>query len=324
MNSGLLLVDKPAGITSHAVVARVLRAFADDFPDLRSKKKRGGGPASVRFRVGHAGTLDPLATGLLLLLVGRASRLTPFLIGLDKTYLATIRFGRATDTLDADGAVIATAPPPIGIAQVSAVLDHFTGPILQVPPIYSALKREGKTLHREARAGVDVPEPEPRPVTIHGLRITGARWDQPQPELDLEVSCSSGTYVRSLARDLALAAGSVGHLSALRRTVVGPYRVDDAPDGVMEAKGADLARRVIAPGRSLPHLPQVVLADADAAAVRQGRQPDAAWLAAAGDAHLVCLLAPDGDLVAVAGRMEDDGWRLETVLPAGEGDAPCA
>ncbi len=323
MNSGLLLVDKPAGVTSHTVAGRVLHAIAEDFPDLRARKKRGGGPATMRFRTGHAGTLDPLATGLLLVLLGRACRLTPFLVGLDKTYLATIRFGAGTDTLDADGEVTATAPPPSSSDDVSAVLDRFTGPILQVPPIYSALKRDGKTLHREARAGHDVPEPEPRPVTIHGLRIVAARWDQALPELDLEVDCSSGTYIRSLARDLALAAGSLGHLSALRRTVVGPFRVDDAFADVMNARGADMAAAAIPLGRALPHLPQVVLEAADAAAVRQGAQPGAAWLRDVGEARCAALLDPDGDLVAVAGRLEDDGWRLETVVPAVGGDPSC-
>lgn len=323
MNSGLLLVDKPAGVTSHTVAGRVLHAIADDFPDLRARKKRGGGPATMRFRTGHAGTLDPLATGLLLVLLGRASRLTPFLVGLDKTYLATIRFGASTDTLDADGEITATAPPPASADVVRAVLDRFTGPILQVPPIYSALKRDGKTLHREARAGHDVAEPDPRPVTIHGLRVVAARWDLALPELDLEVDCSSGTYVRSLARDVALAAGSLGHLGALRRTVVGPFRVEDAFTGVMEARGADMAQAAIPLGRALPHLPQVTLDAAVAAAVRQGCQPDAAWMVGAGDAPCVALLAPDGDLVAVAGRMEDDGWRLETVVPAPGGNASC-
>ena len=323
MNSGLLLVDKPAGVTSHTVAGRVLHAIAADFPELRARKKRGGGPATMRFRTGHAGTLDPLATGLLLVLLGRASRLTPYLVGLDKTYLATVRFGAATDTLDADGEVTATAPPPATPDAVRAVLDRFTGPILQAPPIYSALKRDGKTLHREARAGHDVSEPDPRPVTIHGLKVLAARWDLPQPELDLEVACSSGTYVRSLARDIALAAGSLGHLGALRRTVVGPFRVDEALPGVMEARGLDMVRAALPLGQALPHLPHVVLDAAAASGVRQGRQPETGWFAAVGEAACVALKDAAGDLVAVAGRMEDDGWRLETVLPVAGGDAPC-
>lgn len=325
---GLLLVDKPAGVTSHAVATHVLHAFAAAFPCLRSRRLRGGGPADMRFRTGHAGTLDPLATGLLVVLLGRASRLTPFLVGLGKTYLATVRFGAATDTLDADGEITATAPPPASADEVLAVLPRFTGPQLQVPPIYSALKRDGQTLHRQARAGVEVAEPDPRPVTIHALRATGLRWDGERPELDLEVVCSSGTYVRSLARDLAVAAGSLGHLSALRRAVVGPFDVADAVAGVMEARGEDLAARVIPCGRALPHLPAVTLDAAWSLAVRQGRQPEAAWFAGPAAAEHVALLAPDGDLVAVAGRDEAGTWKLETVLPAvapAEGDGPsCA
>lgn len=352
---GLLLVDKPAGVTSHAVAARVLHAFAADFPELRAKRRRGGGPADMRFRTGHAGTLDPLATGLLLVLLGRASRLTPFLVGLDKTYLATVRFGAATDTLDSDGEIVATAPPPADVADVLAILPRFTGPQLQVPPVYSALKRDGQSLHRLARAGGEVAEPDARPVTIHALRATGSRWAGERPELDLEVVCSSGTYVRSLARDLATAAGSLGHLSALRRVRVGPFDVAEAVTGVMEAAGRDLALRVTPCGRALPHLPVLRLETALAEAVRQGRQPEAAWFAgdeggagvwgtagdaaggppgaagesaAGGDATPVALLAPDGDLVAVAGRPAGGHWRLETVLPAiapAEGDEPpCA
>ena len=190
---GLLLVDKPAGVTSHAVTQQVLHAFAAAFPQLRSRRRRGGGPADMRFRTGHAGTLDPLATGLLLVLLGRASRLVPFLVGLDKTYLATVRFGAATDTLDSDGEVTATAPPPATVDEALAALPRFHGPQLQAPPVYSALKRDGRTLHSLARAGLDVPEPDPRPVTVHALRATGARWEGPAPELDLEVACSSGT-----------------------------------------------------------------------------------------------------------------------------------
>ena len=129
--------------------------------------------------------------------------------------------------------------------------------------------------------------------------------------------------MRSLARDLALTAGSLGHLGALRRTVVGPFDVANAFTGVMEARGADMVQAAIPLGRALPHLPQVTLDAAVAAAVRQGCQPDASWLVGVGEAPRAALLAPDGDLVAVAGRIEDDGWRLETVVPAPGGDPSC-
>jgi tRNA pseudouridine55 synthase len=269
--------------------------------------------------------LDPLATGLLILLLGRASRLSPYLLGMDKTYLATLRLGTATDTLDADGQITDTAPPPADLAAVAAVLPQFTGPIMQVPPIYSAIKRDGQSLHIAARAGLDVAEPPARQVTIRRLTITGARWDLPQPEVDLEVDCTSGTYVRSLVRDLSLAAGSVGHLAALRRTVVGPFRVTAAMQGVMEAAGQALAAHIIPPALAMPHLPTIPLTAEQAASVRNGRQPPAAWFAEMGECSLVQLATTD-DLVAIADRGDDGLWRLDTVLPfvAVGDEPPCA
>lgn len=312
---GLLLVDKPAGVTSRAVAARALHALTHDYPQLRARRLRGAEPGDPRYRIGHAGTLDPLATGLLILMLGRASRLSPYLVGMDKTYLATVRLGAATDTLDADGEVTATAAPPAGPEAVAAVLERFTGPIMQVPPIYSAIKRDGQSLHIRARAGLDVEEPAAREVTLRRLVITGARWDGPLPEVDLEVDCTSGTYIRSLARDLAEAAGSLGHISALRRTRVGPYHMDDAMAGAMTASGAELAARVMPPVRALPHLPVVALTAEQGRAVRNGRQPDPAWFATVGGADLAQLADP-GDLVAIAARIEHGVWRLDTVLPA--------
>lgn len=322
---GLLLVDKPAGVTSRAVAARALYALTQEFPQLRARRRRGAEPGDPRYRIGHAGTLDPLATGLLILMLGRASRLSPYLVGMDKTYLATVRLGAATDTLDADGEITATAPPPSGPEAVDAVLARFTGPIMQVPPIYSAIKRDGQSLHIRARAGLEVEEPAAREVTIRRLAITAARWDGPHPELDLEIVCSSGTYIRSLARDLAEAAGSLGHIGALRRTTVGPYRVEAAMAGAMEATGAELGCRVILPIGALPHLPAVALTAEQARAVRNGRQPEAAWFAGLGEADVAQLADPE-DLVAIAVRGEHGVWRLDTVLPAvgAEGGSSCA
>lgn len=319
---GLLLADKPAGVTSRAVAARALYALTQEYPHLRAKRRRGAAPGDARFRIGHGGTLDPLATGLLILLLGRASRLSPYLLGMDKTYLATVRFGASTDTLDADGAVTATAPPPPGgPPAVAALLPRFTGVISQVPPVYSAIKRDGRSLHIAARAGLDVEEPPAREVTIRSLRITGERWDGPQPELDLELHCTSGTYVRSLARDLALAAGSLGHIAGLRRTSVGPFDVAAAMDGVMEADGPALAARIIGAHDALPHLPSVALTEEMARAVRNGRQPPVDWYAALPPACELAQLRTDADLVAVAARGADGAWKLDTVLPAVE-EAP--
>jgi tRNA pseudouridine55 synthase len=317
---GLLLADKPAGITSRAVAARAFYALTQEYSQLRGRRRRGAEPGDMRYRIGHAGTLDPLATGLLILLLGRASRLSPYLLGMDKTYLATVRLGAATDTLDADGQITDTAPFPAGPSALADVLPQFTGPIMQVPPIYSAIKRDGQSLHIAARAGLEVAEPPARPVTIHRLVITGSRWDAPLPEVDLEVGCSSGTYIRSLVRDMSLAAGTVGHLSALRRTTVGPFLVSDAMPDVMEASGAELAGRVIPPVAALPQLPSVTLTADMAGAVRNGRQPLMEWFAGLEDSALVQLVTVDGamnigDLVAIAARGDDGVWRLDTVLP---------
>jgi len=319
---GLLLADKPTGITSRAVAARAFYVLTHEYSQLRGRRKRGAEPGDMRFRIGHAGTLDPLATGLLILLLGRASRLSPYLLGLDKTYLATLRLGTATDTLDADGQVTDTAPPPAGVEAVAAVLPQFTGPIMQVPPIYSAIKRDGQSLHIAARAGLEVAEPPARPVTIQRLTITGARWDLPQPEVDLEVLCTSGTYVRSLVRDISLAAGTVGHLAALRRTVVGPFDVADAMPDVMEASGADLAARIIPPSLAMPYLPAVTLPTDLVGAVRNGRQPLASWFDALPGCTLVRLMSTD-DLVAIAALGDDGVWKLDTVFPAVKDTTSC-
>ena len=198
---GFLLVDKP---TSHDVVAK-LRGMA------RMKK------------VGHAGTLDPMATGLLVVGLGHATRLLRFVQGFAKEYLATAVFGVATDTLDADGAVLAREPMPVSQAEVEAILDRFRGRIMQTPPMVSARKVEGRRLYELARDGQTV-EREARPVTIHELEITEFAPSE-YPEVSFRVVCSTGTYVRTLADDIAQALGGRAHLSALRRIRNGSLRV---------------------------------------------------------------------------------------------------
>ncbi|PZU47912.1 MAG: tRNA pseudouridine(55) synthase TruB [Microbacterium sp.] len=210
--NGVLLVDKPGGITSHDVVARARRA-------LNTRK------------VGHAGTLDPMATGLLILGVGPATRLLTFIVGLDKTYEATIRLGVATDSDDADGietaradagALAATSDEAI-VAGVAAL----TGEISQVPSTVSAIKVGGKRAYDLARAGEQV-ELKSRDVTVSRFDIVATRREQGAIDLDVVVDCSSGTYIRALARDLGAALGVGGHLAALRRTRIGPFQVTDA------------------------------------------------------------------------------------------------
>jgi len=212
---GLLLVDKPAGCTSHDVVSRVRRVLG-----LR--------------RVGHAGTLDPMATGLLVVAVDRATRLLGHLAMTDKTYLATIRLGVRTDSDDADGTVIATADP----ARIDAVVDAalrtamttLTGQLMQVPSAVSAIKVDGRRAYHRVRAGEQV-ELAARPVTVSRFDLLDDPRRSPATlDLDVVVDCGTGTYVRSLARDLGDALGVGGHLTALRRTRVGPFAVEDAVD----------------------------------------------------------------------------------------------
>ena len=205
---GVLLIDKPAGVTSHDVVAGVRRLYG-----------RG-------VKVGHAGTLDPMATGVLVVGVGAATRLLHHLVLTDKAYTATVRLGRATVTDDADGEVIrAASAAAVTETQVRAAMAGFTGEIDQVPSAVSAIKVAGQRAYDRVRAGEEVVL-EARPVTVRRFDATAFR--RPEPDLldvDVDVECSSGTYVRALARDVGAALGVGGHLTALRRTRVGPFPV---------------------------------------------------------------------------------------------------
>lgn len=207
--SGLLIVDKPSGWTSHDVVARVRRLMGTR-------------------RVGHAGTLDPMATGVLVVGVEKATRLLGQLALTEKEYLATIRLGQATDTGDAEGTMVASASAGVvNIEAVRAGAAALTGEILQVPPAVSAIKVGGKRAYQLARAG-SAPVLAPRPVTVRSFRVLAARPVDEALDVDVSVTCSSGTYVRALARDLGDELGVGGHLTMLRRTRVGPYGLDAA------------------------------------------------------------------------------------------------
>ena len=201
--AGLLLVDKPAGITSHDVVARVRRATGSR-------------------RVGHAGTLDPFATGLLVILVGRGTRLKPYLEGEPKVYDAVIEFGRETDTDDLTGAVTRTAAPPDDAA-IARGVEQLTGSIEQLPPAYSAKQVGGVRAYAAARRGSPL-ELAPSHVSISDWRLGARSGDR----LATRITCSGGTYIRALARDLGRAAGSAAHLASLRRIASGPFSVDDS------------------------------------------------------------------------------------------------
>jgi tRNA pseudouridine55 synthase len=208
MPDGILNLNKPRGPTSHDIVDRV-RALT-----------------GVR-RVGHAGTLDPLATGVLLICIGAATRVSEYLMAGRKVYRARVRLGVVTDTYDAEGQVVAEAPVEVGRAQVEAALARFRGTITQVPPAYSALKHQGTPLHRLARRGVEVEQLarlKTRQVEIFGLELTA--WEP--PECTLQVICSSGTYVRALAHDLGQAVGCGAHLAGLVRLASGDFRLEDA------------------------------------------------------------------------------------------------
>ncbi|CAH0186170.1 MULTISPECIES: tRNA pseudouridine(55) synthase TruB [unclassified Microbacterium] len=234
VSPGILLVDKPGGLTSHDVVARTRRA-------LGTRK------------VGHAGTLDPMATGLLVLGIEGATRLLTYIVGADKTYLATIRLGQASTTDDAEGEITVRASAedvdavtPVRLADGIAAL---TGPISQVPSSVSAIKVDGRRAYDRVRAGEEV-ELKARAVTVSRFEVLAERRGDGLLDLDVVVDCSSGTYIRALARDLGEALGVGGHLTALRRTRVGPFDVADAADiesleGASTLTAAEAAARVL-------------------------------------------------------------------------------
>lgn len=269
--SGLLLVDKPAGITSHDVVAIVRRAV-------------GSG------RAGHAGTLDPFATGLLVVLTGRGTRLIPYIDGEPKVYDATIRLGVETDTDDATGAAIRDAEPPSDTA-INAAIAQLTGEIDQMPPAYSAKKISGVRAYAAARRGAAL-ELRPTRVTIHEWRLLGRRG----PNIDARITCSGGTYIRALARDLGRLTSSAAHLSALRRVRSGHFSVEDA-DTLDVLRAGSFRLRPLRD--AVPLLPTQSLESAELTRVLHGNP-----IAAKTSGSRVALL--DGDaLVAVAARDGD-------------------
>ncbi|NCT92018.1 tRNA pseudouridine(55) synthase TruB [Cellulomonas sp. APG4] len=290
--SGLVLVDKPTDWTSHDVVARVRRL------------------AGTR-RVGHAGTLDPMATGLLVLGVERATRLLTYVVGADKDYDATVRLGVTTTTDDAGGEVLArVGAGNVDPSAIDAAVRALTGPILQVPSAVSAIKVDGRRAYARVRAGEEV-RLEPRPVTVDRFDVVDRRERLADGatvvDLDVRVRVSSGTYVRALARDLGAALGVGGHLTSLRRTRVGGYRVTGAR--TVEQLTEELAvlpmaeaARAIFPARELDQ--------EQAEHLRHGRRVEPAGEGGTRDAP-VAAFAPDGTLVAL---VADDGGATRPVL----------
>ena len=297
---GVLVVDKPGGMTSHDVVARVRRLLGTR-------------------RVGHAGTLDPMATGVLVVLVGESTKLGPYLTADDKGYLAEVAFGRATDTLDAEGATTTTAAVPVWLGEeiaqsraptdsprVTAALAAELGRTEQVPPAFSAIHVDGRRSYDRARAG-EVVELPPRPVLVRRLAVAemeGNPADRAEPRIQLEVDVAKGYYVRSLARDLGERLGVPAHLTALRRTRSGAFQLAEAVrlDAGPAAIRAALIPTAAAIARALPlgHLTA-----AGAVRARQGKRLDAAdFTTLPPVAAASAWLDPDGRLVAIGARAE--------------------
>jgi tRNA pseudouridine55 synthase len=221
---GAILVDKPAGPTSHDVVAAVRRWFQID-------------------KAGHCGTLDPAATGLLMLVLGRGTKLSDKFIGSDKTYEGTVKFGETTDSYDADGEMIASLPvPPITLEELNKLASEFHGDQLQTPPMVSAIKKGGVPLYKLARKGIEV---ERKPRFIHIYKFLFSHYIEPVGTF--EVVCTKGTYVRSLAHEMGEKIGCGAHLSSLRRTSSGPFKVADAIPlkELLNLSITDLEKRVI-------------------------------------------------------------------------------
>ncbi|MCX5761356.1 MAG: tRNA pseudouridine(55) synthase TruB [Gemmatimonadetes bacterium] len=230
---GILLVDKPGDHTSHDVVAR-----------LRGKLKMR--------RIGHAGTLDPMATGLLIMLIGKATRVSQYLVSLDKEYEGTIELGKSTDTQDAEGEMMETRPvPPFTEAEIKAAITGFLGDQYQMPPMYSAVKIAGVPLYKSARKGEEVVR-EPRFIRVMSWELTGMAL----PRFDFRLRCTKGTYVRTLAHDLGQKLGCGAHLAALRRTATEKFHVSQALtlDQINAMTLPEIEKRLIAPRDAVPSI----------------------------------------------------------------------
>ncbi|MHB8421010.1 MAG: tRNA pseudouridine(55) synthase TruB [Myxococcales bacterium] len=289
---GILVVDKPAGPTSSDVVQRVKRLLRAD-------------------KVGHTGTLDPLATGVLPLCLGGATRLSQFLLDADKGYRATLQLGSRTSTGDAEGEAVEQRPvPALERSAVEAVLASMLGVSLQKPPMYSAVKIDGQRLYERARRGEAV-ERAARPIRIDGLSLV----ELAPPRLVVDVACSKGTYVRVLGEDIGERLGTVAHLAALRRTRSGAFREEGALSLAELAAAPDplgLARaRLVAPERALGHLPRLDLDAREADGVRHGRVPRREGALPRG---AIALHDPQGALVAVASSDGQGRLALERVF----------
>lgn len=229
---GILYVDKPMGPSSHDVIRTIRRL------------------AGIR-RVGHTGTLDPLATGLLIVCLGRATRLAEYLMGQDKQYVATIRLGQETDTYDAEGSVVTEKPVDISSSQLDSALDHFSGEIEQIPPMFSAIKVAGQPLYARARQGQTIERPS-RLISIYELKLI--KWSS--PDLEIQVHCSSGTYIRAIAHDLGQMLGCGGFLTSLRRISIGDHLVEESMP-LTNIDQANMVKNIRPMDTAVRHLPLI-------------------------------------------------------------------
>jgi tRNA pseudouridine55 synthase len=302
----VLVVDKPIGPTSFAVLRRVSQAL----------RRSSGGTARPQ-KIGHGGTLDPMASGVLPVCLGEATKVMPFLLDADKEYLATVRFGIETDTLDATGQVLAEhATSGLDALRLEAALTGFRGAIEQVPPMFSALKHQGKPLYRYAREGETIERP-PRRVTVYELELLS--FDSPD-RARLRVRCSKGTYIRSLAADLGRQLGVGAHLTELRRTTSGPFHL-------AQSVSLDEIDACVEQGRALPfvslrealaHMPSVTVDGAMALRLARGQR--IRWdemRAGSVERGPLCVLRLPETVVAVVDRGPEDSLRILRVFNAG-------
>jgi len=288
---GLLNVDKPKGVTSRDVVNRVQRV-------LRGEK------------VGHAGTLDPLATGVLVVCVGAATRLVEYVQRMRKQYSATFLLGRTSDTEDVEGNVVdLTEPPCPRRAEIEAALPKFVGDIEQRPPAYSALKVGGRRAYDLARKGQQV-ELLPRKITVYDMTVS----DYEYPELKLQITCGSGTYVRSLGRDLAEALDTGAVMSALERTAIGGFRVDDAVDPAA-LSSQNVAEFLLAPRAAVSELPAVELTQDEGHRIGNGQSIDNRWQLQCPE---IAALDESGQLVALLTQRGPELLRPVRNFPAAD------
>lgn len=292
MTAGFLVVDKPSGISSNAVIGKVKRA------------------TGIK-KVGHAGTLDPMATGAVVVAIGPVTRLVRFVQDLPKEYLATALFGVATDTLDADGAVLTREPMDVTEVGVIDAAKRFVGRIHQIPPMVSALKHEGRRLYELAREGTVI-EREARPVDVYELEILSVGAG-PYPEVDFRVVCGKGTYVRSLADDLAAALGGSAHLTSLRRTRIGSLSLSEYGIAVDELETWE--QKMLTPTEALADLPVVIVGQKTAQGVRHGMRFVGGEIIDAPEDTPLRVLDESGDLIAIYLRHGDQA-RPEVVIPA--------